>query len=186
MKHYQLPFIFLILLFTACNKTNDKATIISTPTKSDRISINAIDSLFAWDVEDVPGGRMMYLDVPFDLKGKTEYLSLTVAKKTNKERPSFISVIVPNDLDDNPKMEMVFISQDSVKENNIYPKFEGYQDDFCIFRMKNAYAFNKDNKQVDVLHSFLTYDNVGFVFFRKNKEKISVFMPLYTFKEQYK
>jgi hypothetical protein len=66
------------------------------------------EGVFVWDVEDLPKGRMMYLDVPYTVDGKTEYLSLTVAKETSNERPSFISVIVPNDLSDSKIMEIVF------------------------------------------------------------------------------
>lgn len=36
----------------------------------------------------------MSIDVPFTVDGKTKYLSLTVAKETSNEQPSFISIIV--------------------------------------------------------------------------------------------
>ena len=52
--------------------------------------------------------------------------------------------------------------------------------------MKNAYATDYENKQVDVIRDFLTFGTVVFVFERKNGDKSSVFVPLYTFKKAYK
>ena len=185
MKTTLIPFFSLILFFTACNSTKEKAAKNSEPTPADSISKNTIDSLFAWEIEEHPNGKMYFLDVPFTVDGKTEYLSLTVAKRFNEERPAYISVIVPDNLGDSPKMMMTFISQNNVKEHTFYPQFEKNQD-FCAFRMKNAYATDYENKQVDVIRDFLTFGTVVFVFERKNGEKSSVFVPLYTFKKAYK
>lgn len=186
MKPSQLSFLFLLFLFTACNSAKEKTAKISEPDKSDSISKAAIDSLFAWEIEEHPNGNMYFLDVPFTLDGKTEYLSLTVAKRFNEERPAFISVIVPNVLNDCQNLVIAFMSQNKVIEHSFNPQFEISKDNFCVFRMNDAYATDIENKQVDIIQNFLTYGTVVLIFERKEGTKTSVMVPLYTFKEVYK
>lgn len=186
MKTYQLPFLFLIILFTACNSAKEKTAKISEPDKSDSISKASIDSLFAWEIEEHPNGKMYFLDVPFTVDGKTEYLSLTVAKRFNEERPAFISVIVPNSLNDSKNIVIAFISQNKEIEHSFYPQFEKSKDNFSVFRMNNAYATDIESKQVDIIQNFLTFNTAVFIFERKNGARTSVLVPLYTFKEAYK
>ena len=186
MKRHELPILLLIILFAACNSPKEKTASISEPNEIKNAPKNSLDSLFAWDVEDLPQGRMMYLDVPYTVDGKTEHLSLTVAKEALNERPNFISIIVSNDLNDSKIMEIVFTYKNDSLTQTVYPKFENCQEDYCTFRMLNAYAVDKANNQVDVIRSFLRYDVVYFNFERKNRLKSSVSVPLYSFKEQYK
>jgi hypothetical protein len=186
MKRNKLPILLLIILFAACNSPKEKTATISEPNEIKNAPKDSMDYFFVWDVEDLPKGRMMYLDVPYTVDGKTEYLSLTVAKETSNERPSFISVIVPNDLSDSKIMEIVFTYKNDSLTQTVYPKFENCQEDYCTFRMLNAYAVDKANNQVDVIRNFLRYDVVYFNFERKNGLKSSVSVPLYSFREQYK
>ncbi len=175
-----------ILLLVGCNSPKDKPATIPVQSKQDSIGKNAIDSLFVWEVETLPKGKMMYLDVPYSVDGKTEYLSLTVAKEATNERPTFISVIVPNDLDESVIMEMTFKDKEDSRSQTVYPDFDKCKEDYCTFRINNGYAVDKAKKEVDVFRNFLRYDVVYFSFVRKNGAKYSVSVPLYSFKEQYK
>ncbi len=186
MNLFKLTFFIFLILFAACNSPKEKTASISEPNEMKNAPKDSMDYFFVWDVEDLPKGRMMYLDVPYTVDGKTEYLSLTVAKEALNKRPSFISVIVPNDLSDSKIMEIVFTYKNDSLTQTVYPKFENCQEDYCTFRMLNAYAVDKANNQVDVIRNFLRYDVVYFNFERKNGLKSSVSVPLYSFKEQYK
>jgi hypothetical protein len=187
MNRKQLPFIFLIVFLVACNAASEKATtVINQSDKSISNLQNKLDSLFTWDVEILPNGIMMYLDVPYTVDGKAEYLSLTVAKEASNERPTFISVIVANDLDDSGIMEIIFTNKDYSESQAVFAILDKRNEDFCAFRMNSAYAVDKANKEVDVFRNFLTYDIVYFNFVRRDGTQTSVSVPLYSFKEQYK
>ena len=185
MKPTQLLILLLLFLFTACNSANEKTAKISETDKSDSISKAAIDSLFAWEIEEHPNGNMYFLDVPFTLDGKTEYLSLTVAKRFNEARPAFISVMIPKELNDCQNMEIAFTCQNKEVVNSFYPQFEKGKEDYCVFRMNNAYAKDIGNMQIDIIQSFLTFETVAFIFEQKKGARTSVLVPLYTFKEVY-
>jgi len=186
MNLFILSFSVFLIFFAACNSPKEKAATISEPNEIKNAQKNILDSLFLWDVEDFPKGRMMYLDVPYTVDGKKEYLTLTVAKETSNQRPSFISVIVPNDLSDSKIMEIVFTNNTYSISQTVYANLDKCKDDFCAFRMNNAYAVDKANNQVDVIRNFLKYDEVYFNFEHKNGLKSSVSVPLFSFKEQYK
>lgn len=187
MNLKQLPFLLLIIFLVACNSASDKGTKVITKNKKSTSNIaTKVDSLFVWDVEILPKGIMMYLDVPYTVDGKTEYLSLTLAREATNDRPTFISVIVPNNLDDSEIMEMMFTNRNYSLSQTVYPDFDKCKDNFCAFRMNNAYAVDKAKKVVDVIRNFLTYDVVYFNFVRRNGAKSSVSVPLYSFKKQYK
>lgn len=187
MNRKQLPFLLLIFFLVACSSANKKETkVITEKNKSTSNLPNKVDSLFAWDIETLPKGIMMYLDVPYTVDGKTEYLSLTVAREATNERPTFISVIVPNDLDDSGVIEMIFTNKNYSLSQAVYANLDNCKEDFCAFRMNNAYAVDKAKKEVDVIRNFLTYDVVYFNFVRRNGSKSSVSVPLHSFKELYK
>jgi hypothetical protein len=186
MNLFKLTLSVFLIFFAACNSPKEKAATISEPNEIKNAPKDIMDLNFVWDVKDFPKGRMMFLDVPYTVESKTEYLTLTVAKETSNQRPNFISVIVPNDLSDSKIMEIVFTYKNDSLTQTVYPMFENCHEDYCIFRMHNSYAVDKANNQVDVIRNFLRYDVVFFNFERKNGLKSSVSVPLFSFKEQYK
>jgi hypothetical protein len=86
-------FILLITLlseFHLCSQSQNSVYF-----KSDE----AVD-FFNFDIERVDKGSLMFLDVPYqrDTTDTLEYLTLTVAISKTKNRPDFISIIVPSNI----------------------------------------------------------------------------------------
>ncbi|HEY9004384.1 MAG TPA: hypothetical protein VIM89_23710 [Mucilaginibacter sp.] len=152
---------------------------------------------FTWDIQKEAKGAMMFLDIPYDHDGKTEYLSLTVAKDKLKDRPAFISVIVPSGLNQSNGIFMAFANSvksasgepklELVKGTSLRLNFERCDDKDCTARIINGYWNDKeDNKQVDVLKDFFEYDHVLFLILYNDGSHKSIAVPLFSFKKQYK
>ena len=173
---------------------------LAYPQNKDKVIRALADSavkLFTWDIKKEDKGTLMFLDVAFDHGGKTEYLSLTVAKDKSKDRPVFISVIVPSDINQDNGIFMTFAKSvkrasgesnlEIAKDLTVRLNFEKCDNRDCIARIINSYADDKEsNKKVDILKSMLAYDHVLFLFLYADGGHKSVAVPLFSFKAQYK
>ncbi|HTB31335.1 MAG TPA: hypothetical protein VK808_04865, partial [Bacteroidia bacterium] len=66
--------------------------------------MNVADSVvkaFTWDIQKEAKGTLMFLDVTYKREGQdsSEDMTLTVAKDKMHKRPAFISIIIPNNVD---------------------------------------------------------------------------------------
>jgi len=152
---------------------------------------------FTWDIRKADKGTLMFLDVPYqrDNSDSVEYLTLTVAKNKSKQRPAFISVIIPNDV---VQSNGIFVSfsktiskngqwaMELEKRNPVRIKFERCNDETCTARIIDGYATEDDGQKQDIFQKFLDFDHVLFLFIYPNGTHKSVGVPLFSFKEQYK
>lgn len=153
-----------------------------------------------WDTQQVKNGTMMFLDVPFLRKdtSKVEYVTLSVAKREDKEQPAFMSIIVPNNVD---KVNGVFIEFAKTVKTNEDPSgwklklendpiripFYTCQKDGCYARVTDGYVTDEESKQqVNIYNKFMNYDNILVLFIYPDGSHKSVAIPLCTFKQQYK
>lgn len=143
--------------------------------------VNEAVNMFTWDVEKMEKGVMMFLDVPYTSTDSIEYLSLTVAKEWSDQRPEFISVIVPIDVDPSSGVRLLFMKNDFAKTRKIYLKLEPSENDFLVSRIMKGYSADAE----DVFQCFLNYNQVFFDFVKLNGDSVSVSVPLYTFQKQY-
>ena len=137
----------IILLFTLLLAGNT----FSQTKDSIIAAADAAVKAFTWDIQKEEKGSLMFLDVPYkrDNSDSTEVLTLTVAKDKTKQRPDFISVIVPsNVVHDNG----IFIKfSKTIKENGEWKMkmedglpvrvlFEKCNDEYCTARIIGGYA----------------------------------------------
>ena len=191
MKKYLL--FFFALLFIKSSFSQKKVEDIKVQADS------AIKS-FHWDIQKSERGTLMFLDVPYTKDGQNsaEYLTLTIAKDKSKNRPDFISVIIPSNIvqsngifikfaktvktNENPgwKMELE-------KGNPVRVNFEKCNDETCNARIISGYIVDeKTTDQLDIFQKFLDFDHVLFLFIYPDGSHKSVAIPLFSFKEQYK
>ncbi|QTE36551.1 hypothetical protein J3L18_26035 [Mucilaginibacter gossypii] len=152
---------------------------------------------FTWDIQTEAKGSIMFLDVPYDHDGATEYLTMTIAKNKSVARPVFISVIIPSNINQTNGVFIAFAKtiKNSTGEFEVQIekgltarlKFEKCDDNDCTTRMVDCYVIdNESHKRVDVLNGFLKYDHVMFLFLYKDGSHKSVSVPLFSFKTQFK
>ncbi|HTD39018.1 MAG TPA: hypothetical protein VK671_00255 [Mucilaginibacter sp.] len=188
--------ILCSLKITYAQKTYSKR-IVTDSQKGETTALHDTAFLFTWDIQKEAKGSLMFLDVPYGHDGKTEYLSITVAKDTSKDRPAFISVIVPSAINQSNGIFMAFANNaksvsgepklEIAKDHTVRLNFEKCGDTDCAARIINGYWNDKeDNKQVDVLKNFLEYDHVLFLILYNDGGHKSVAVPLFSFKKQYK
>ncbi|TFF35199.1 hypothetical protein [Mucilaginibacter psychrotolerans] len=185
MKIITTAFLLITLFTNQCYSQ-------STPKRLQKV-VDAAVKTFTWDIETEEKGSMMFLDVPYDGNGKTEFLTLTVAKDTAADRPAFISVIVPNSLNQKNGIFIAFAQNSAgggmaiVKASTTRLNFEACNNEDCTARMVKAYAHSDErNQDVDILANMLQYDHVMFLMVYPDGSHKSVAVPLFSFKEQYK
>jgi hypothetical protein len=152
---------------------------------------------FTWDIQKSDKGSLMFLDVPYTKEGKdsAEYLSLTVAKAKSKERPDFISVIIPNNIVQSNGIFIKFAktvtkngdwTMEMEKGNPVRINFEQCDEADCTARIIDGYATHDGGKKEDVFKKFMDFDHVLFLFVYPDGSYKSVAVPLFSFKQQYK
>lgn len=154
---------------------------------------------FTWDIQKESKGILMFLDVPYSRENpdEREFLTLTFAKTYSIERPDFISVIIPNNVSigngifikfgNISKNEFGKNSIELEKRNPIQIHFENCNDEYCVARIVNGFAFDETtNEKVDIFQKFLEYGQIFFLFIYPDGSHKSVAVPLFSFKEQYK
>lgn len=151
---------------------------------------------FTWDIEKAEKGTLMFLDVSYvrDNSDSTEYLTLTVAKGKAKDRPDFISVIIPNNVVQSNGIFVKFAntvskngerSMELDKGTPVRVNFEKCSDETCTARMIDGYALHDNGDQEDIFKKFLHFDHVLFLFIYPDGSHKSVAVPLFSFKQQY-
>lgn len=148
--------------------------------------------LFTWDVEKYDKGSMMFLDVPYQRDGHDiEYLTLTVAMSKTKQRPDFISVIVPSNIVKENGIFIKFATSSETegmvldKEKPLRVNFENCTDETCTARIIDGYV-KDESKTVDLLQRMKDLDHILFLFVYEDGSHKSVAVPLFSFKDQYK
>ena len=165
--------------------------------KTDSIPVTQIEDIFKWDIETLEKGSMMFLDVAYQRNGtdSTEFLTLTVAKDKTKERPAFISIIIPNNIVQSNGIFITFansVTRDGArtmeltKEKPVRIKFEKCGDETCTARIIDGYGSRDSGETVDIFQKFLDFDHALFLFIYEDGSHKSVAVPLFSFKEQYK
>jgi hypothetical protein len=157
---------------------------------------NAAIKAFTWHIEKSDRGTLMFLEVPYmrDNSGSTEYLTLTVAKEKTKERPEFISIIVPNNIVQSNGIFIKFtrsVTRNDVrtmeleKGKAVRVHFEKCDKETCTARIIDGYASQENGEREDIFQKFLDFDHVLFLFIYADGSHKSVAVPLFTFKQQY-
>lgn len=156
--------------------------------------VDAAVKSFTWDVRSTQRGPMMFLDIPYQHadSNETEYLTLTVAKEYARERPVFISVIVPDNI---KKSNGIFLGFAKGKDNSVNDLVnlpiqnctKESKNNFCTARIMDGFAINTKTKQtIDVFQDFMKFDQVYFMISYADGSHKSISVPLFSFKEQYK
>jgi hypothetical protein len=167
-----------------------------------RVLADAAIKVFTWDIQKEDKGTLMFLDVAYQRSEKDdslEYLTLTVAKDKTKNRPAFISIIVPNNVSISNGIFIKFGNTITDKDSNRTIKLEpgnplripfeqsNPQKDYYSARIIDGYAINEDTKEkIDIFQKFLSSDHVYFLFIYPDGSHKSVGVPLFSFKKQYK
>lgn len=156
----------------------------------------AVES-FKWDIEKPAKGFIMFLDVPFKRENQRtlEYITLTVAKDKTKERPDFISIIVPNNILQSNGLIIAFtyrnISDKNAgilihKERLIKIEFEKCNSQDCTARIVDCFAIDQEtNNKYDTFNDFLTADQLLIILVYPDKSHKSIMIPLFSFRKQY-
>lgn len=143
--------------------------------------IQAQANYFNWDIERKDKGSLMFLDVPYTTES-LNYLSITVAKAKKINRPSFMSIVFPSNLDRQKGIELVFVNNvgDSTNLSSMRAGFTEFDKSNYGIRFVNGYS--KNGK--DIFDSFLKYKYIIFTFFTKSKSK-TIIVPIEEFKNIY-
>jgi len=90
MKNLLTTTLMLLLVYNSYSQNAD----------SIKAEADAAVKALKWDIEKADKGTLMFLDIPYqrDNIDSVEYLTLTVAKNKAKQRPAFISIIIPNNV----------------------------------------------------------------------------------------
>jgi hypothetical protein len=187
MKNLFVTIFTLLLVYNSYSQSAD----------SIKAEADAAVKAFTWDIEKADKGTLMSLDVAYqrDNVDSLEYLRLTVAKDKTRQRPDFISVIIPNNIVQSNGIFVTFaktVTEDGqrtmelIKEKPVRINFERCNDETCTARIINGYASDDNGKQQDIFQKFLDFDHVLFLFIYPDGTHKSVAVPLFSFKEQYK
>src|SRR5438270_8011150 len=156
-----LSFVLLLLLgYNSYAQTSD-----NNKTSNDLIKE------FTWDVQKEEKGAMMFLDVAYQRENSdsTEYLTLTVAKDKTKQRPDFISVIIPSNVTQSNGIFITFAKivttngeqrMELQKAKPVRINFETCKDATCTARVIDGYAKQENGDCEDIFQKFLTYAHV--------------------------
>ncbi|HMK17148.1 MAG TPA: PIN domain-containing protein [Chitinophagaceae bacterium] len=154
---------------------------------------------FRWDIAKRENGTLMFLDVQY-FNNKTQqedFLTLTVAKDNGKERPRFISFILPNNLSKENGVFLFFVNNkidEESKEFKIEPDdkstirlhFEDISKETCTARIWNGYAkMEEGGIVINVFQKLLEFDSFFVMYFNEDLTQQSISVPLYSFKQQY-
>jgi hypothetical protein len=164
---------------------------------TDSSSLAQIEDIFKWDIETLENGSMMFLDVAYqrDNTDSTEYLTLTVAKDKTKDRPAFISIIIPNNIVQSNGIFITFANSvtkngertmELTKEKPVRIKFESCGDETCTARVVDGYGSRDNGEKVDIFQKFLEFDHVLLLVIYPDGSHKSIAVPLFSFKKQYK
>lgn len=184
----------LLIIFALLTVSNSYSQDTSSITEM----INKAVKAFTWDIEKVKNkGTLMFLNVPYERNNtdSIEYLTLIVAKDKAKQRPNFISIIIPNNIIQTNGIFIMFARtatknrqqpMEFEKGNLVRVNFEHCNDETCTARIINGYASGGDGKNEDIFQKFLDFDRVFFLFIYPDGSYKPVVVPLFSFQQQYK
>lgn len=170
-------------------------SLYSQNTSDTNAEADAAVKSFTWDIVKTNKGSLMFLDVPYqrDNSDSIEYLTLTVAKNKTKQRPEYISIIVPNNIVQSNGIFIKFsktIIKDGERSIELEKKepvrinFETCNDETCTARLINVYTEATGSKE-DIFQKFLDFDHVLFLYIYPDGSHKTVIVPLFSFKRQY-
>jgi hypothetical protein len=186
-------FLLLLLAFAygafSQNKVNER-----------NVADSAIKA-YTWDIQKQARGTLLLLDVSYkrDYQDSSEDLTLTVAKDMAHKRPAFISIIVPNNVeqasgiflkfskrykDENGKWQIEMERADPLRIS-----FDRCDDKnkICTARIQGGFIVDAETgERHDVFQKFMELDNVYFLLVYPDGSRKSVTVPLASFQEQYK
>ena len=187
MKTFFTIILTLLLAHNSYSQNPDSLKVIA----------DSAINIFSWDIQKTERGTLMFLDVPYqrDNSDSTEYLTLTVAKDKAKDRPNFISIIIPNNIVQSNGIFIKFANGVTKnggrtmaleKGKTARIQFEKCNDETCTARVIDGYAPHESGEKEDIFQKFLDFDHVLFLFIYSDGSHKSVAVPLFTFKQQFK
>ncbi|NVO09791.1 MAG: hypothetical protein HXX16_07515 [Bacteroidales bacterium] len=179
MKRIFVIILTLLLVDSAFSQNQDSIKAMA----------NAAVKMFTWDIQKAERGTLMFLDVPYQRTGKDsiEYLTMTVAKDKSKQRPEFISIIIPSNICKSNGIFIKFGNKELEKGNPVRVQFEKCNNETCTARIIGGYVTDEETKEkVDVFQKFLDFQHVYFLFTYMDGSHKSVAIPLFSFQNQYK
>jgi hypothetical protein len=158
------------------------------------LHLDILEKIFKWDIEKGQKGIMMFLDVKYFLtSGEEQFLTLCVARDYNIDRPAFISIILPHNVDQSNGIFLKFgktiYSEEGLRGIEVSPdifrtQFESNDDETCRARIIDGFI-KDDGGNIDIFQKFMDNDHVYFLFTYKNGMHKSVAVPLFSFKQQF-
>jgi hypothetical protein len=188
MKYFHLVFCFLFVFISfSCH---DK------PVQTEQDWSAKLDSIYFWDVKPELKGAMMFLDVAYRTCDScvTDFLTMSIAKHKSKTRPDWIAVILPDNILQEQGVFLFFEdSKDSTnsmhksqeKALSIRVNLSEHTNDTFVVRLKDGFAFDKNNQKIDILKKFKESDIVYFMIFLPDGGHKTISLPLKYFKKQY-
>jgi hypothetical protein len=192
LKHFFFGLAILVGANSAFSQDQD----------SSKAGLDLLVKTFTWDIEKVPRGTLMFLDVPYqrDNQDSLEYLTLTVAKDRSQDRPAFISLIIPNNVVQQDGVFLAFAKSvktdqspgwqiELEKADPLRIAFESCsaEKQTCTARIPGGYLTNEKTKEkIDVFQKFLDFDHAYFMVVYPDGSHKSIGVPLFSFKQQYK
>lgn len=169
----------------------------SQKTDSLKVVADLAVKVFTWDIQKEEQGTLMFLDVPYKrgISDSIEYLTLTIAKDKTKQRPEFISIIIPNNVVQSNGIFIKFAKSvtkngestvELEKRNPVKIQFEKCNDETCTARIINGYATHDNGEKEDIFQKLLDFDHILFLFIYSDGTHKTVAVPLFSFKQQYK
>ena len=154
---------------------------------------------FHWDIDKKDKGTLMYLDVQYfnNQKQQEDFLTLCVAKDNGKERPKFISFILPSYLNKTNGIFLFFVNNKFDKEPNDFKietddkssvrlHFEDINEETCTARIWYGYSANEvGGLVIDIFQKFLEFDSLFIMYFNEDLTQQSISVPLFSFRQQY-
>ncbi|MDQ1164331.1 hypothetical protein [Flavobacterium sp. SORGH_AS_0622] len=189
----------LIILNISCSDIKKNKPIQSTEIDSSHDTVKkALETAYTWDIQKTDKGTLMFLDVGYqhgESSQEEEFLTLTVAKNKTKQRPEFINIILPNNIERSNGILIAF-GQYSDKDQNpevklienikVKVEFKDCNNEDCTARLLDGFANREDGQKEDIFNDFLKYNFLFLLFTYPDGSHKSVMIPLANFKEQFR
>lgn len=153
--------------------------------------------MFSWEIQETPpNGYMMFLDIPYTLEKKQHnYISLTVAKKYGEERPAFISFTLPDTVDKDSGVLLLFsglvfpgkAAEEKPDDRKFLLHFnEHHQNNHTLTsRLWKGFLYKNGGRDtVAIFQYFMEYKQL-YILFYDHSEIERLAMPLSFFQKQY-
>ncbi|WP_207515918.1 PIN domain-containing protein [Longitalea luteola] len=175
-----------------------KKVIIEMEQFAIKLTESAAD-VFTWDLDIQENGVAMYLNVLYHNKYKRQgdWLTVCVGKKTGQNRPEFISLILPKDLNKENGVFLFFTKNEidsTTYEYKMNPderatirmRFASETENEITARIREGYVQNEKSGIIsDVFQSFLEFDTMLVKYINDNLSIQTITVPLHSFRKQY-